>query len=420
MIARQLLAWLKKVSKEPQVIHILGLRQTGKTTLMDTFRTNYLGALYYPLYDLVTLSRYTSRPEQWVLEIEAALKNWDQRKGALHVFVDEIQKIPAFFQGIQGLYEKHKGEVKFWIWGSSARPIKRQRAETLAGRGFSKVLWPLTQVELLGKTTALTNLFNPKKLEQILNYQEPREYSASLAKWFQQTMLPEPVLQNDLSLAQQLLQSYQATYLENEIRRENIVDDIGLFGQFLTLAASENGFIVNHAAKAKALGISPHTVKAYYGILEDTFVCQALPAYSKSLRVQISKSPKIYFTDTGLARFVSGERGLPDEMTRAFGQLIEGFVINELFKQIEYNDLPWKLSYLRTKAGMEVDLIVSQGATKIAAEIKATRKISPQDYQPLINLMQMDPQIKYGIVFSRQPVPFRLAPNIYNFPIWNL
>jgi predicted AAA+ superfamily ATPase len=420
MIARQLLNWLKKVAGEPQIIHIMGLRQTGKTTLMDAFRKNYPRALHYPLYDLVTLNRYSNHPEQWVLEIEAAAKNWDRSKGYLHIFVDEIQKIPALFQGIQGLHEKYKGIIKFWIWGSSARPIKRQRAETLAGRGFSKVLWPLSQSEILGKATAIPYLFDLKKLEQALIPWEPRDYFLSLAKWMQQTLLPEPVLQRDLSLSQQLLQSYQATYLENEIRRENLVQDVGLFEQFLALAASENTYIANYAVKAKALGISPHTVKAYYGILEDTFVCQSLPAYSKSLRIQISKSPKIYFTDTGLARFISGERGLPDENSAVFGSLIEGFVINEIVKQMEYNDLPWKLSHLRTKSGLEVDLIISFGSIKIAVEIKSSKKLSSADYQPLLKLMQMDPQIKYGIIFSRQAVPFQLAPGIYNFPIWNL
>ncbi|MBI5399543.1 ATP-binding protein [Candidatus Saganbacteria bacterium] len=419
MIARQLKYWLDEVAKYPQIIHILGLRQTGKTTLMDAFRQNYPGALNYQFYDLVTLRRYESRPEQWVLDVEAefAKRGLDE---ILHVFVDEIQKIPALFQGLQGLYEKHKGRIKFWIWGSSARPIKRQRAETLAGRSFSKVLWPLSQSEILGANSIVPVLFDPDKLEKSLNFQEPRDYATSLSSWLQKTMLPEPNLQSDITLSQELLQSYQATYLENEIRRENLVQDIGLFDRFLALAASENTFIASYAAKAKVLGVSPHTIKTYYGILEDTFVCQSLPPYSKSLRVQISKSPKIYFSDAGLARFVAGERGLPDNNTAAFGILLEGFVINEIFKQIEYHSLPWKLSYLRTKAGMEIDLIISRGKEKIAAEIKATRKITPEDYQSILSLMQMDPDVKYGIVFSRQSAPFKIAPNIYNFPIWNL
>ena len=420
MVARQLYSWLESVSEQPQIVQIFGLRQTGKTTLMDEFRKKYPSALYWPLFDLVILRQYEDHPEKWVLEVEAALKKRTEEGSFLHIFVDEVQKIPAFFQAIQGLYDKHKGKLKFWIWGSSARAIKRHRAETLAGRSFSKVLWPLSQSELLVKKSALPYLFDPKSLETTLQFSEPRDYSFSLLKWLQQTLLPEPCLQNETPVAHQILQSYQATYLENEIRRENLVQVIGLFEQFLSLAASENTFIANHAAKAKVLGISPHTVKTYYNILEDTFVCRSIRAYSKSLRVQISKSPKIYFADAGLARFIAGERGLPVESSSQFGVLFEGFVVNEIIKQIEYQNLPWKLSYLRTKTGMEIDLIITNGTQKIALEIKSSKNISPDDYQPINNLMEMDPEIKHGIVISRQSAPFQLAKNIYSFPVWNL
>ncbi len=421
MIKRQLEEWLLKNEHFPQIISLFGLRQTGKTTLMDKFRKeHYPEALHYPLYDLVVLRRYESQPQEWVLEIEAMLKKFENEEKVLHVFIDEIQKIPAFFQALQGLYEKYKGKIKFWTWGSSARPLKRQRAETLAGRSFAKILWPFSQAELLQTESVVPLLFDPMALEKKMNFQIPRNYLNLFGKWIQQTMLPEPCLQEDLQLAQKILQSYKATYLENEIRRENLVQDIGAFDQFLSLAASENTGIVNYASKAKALGMSPHTIRAYYGILEDTFVCRSLPAYSKSLRVAISKSPKIYFSDTGLARFVSGELGLPVEGTAGFGFLLEGVAINEVFKQIEYYELPWKTSYLRTRSGMEVDLILSQGAQKIAVEIKASRKISKEDYQALLTLMEMDPEIKHGIVFSLQAAPFKLAKNIYNIPIWNL
>jgi predicted AAA+ superfamily ATPase len=69
---------------------------------------------------------------------------------------------------------------------------------------------------------------------------------------------------------------------------------------------------------------------------------------------------------------------------------------------------------------MEIDLIITSGSVKIAVEIKASQKLHPSDYQAILNLMKMDPEIKYGLVFSRQSAPFQLAENIYNFPLWNL
>lgn len=420
MIERELQSWLSRVSHYPQVIHVQGLRQSGKTTLLGAFRKQFPHAMHYPLFDVVTLRQYDTHPEHWALEIEEALKSMEGGR-VLHVFVDEIQKIPLFFQAIQGLYDQNKGKVKFWIWGSSARALKREKAETLAGRILTKILWPLTQGEILGSESRIPNLFSPELLRKYMQTQSPRAYINNFSDFFLKSMLPEPALLDDMTHIQEILKSYQATYMENEIRRENLVADIGVFERFLALAASEDTGIVNFSSKAKVLGTSPNTIIAYYNILEDTFICNKILAYSKSLRVQLSKSPKIYFTDTGFARFISGERGLPTEDSQTFGRLMEGFVINEISKQVEYRGLPWELSYLRTQKGeMEVDLIITQGAKSVACEIKASAKLERSDYQPLIRLMEMDPSIQHGIVFSRQSAPFELEKNIYNFPIWNL
>lgn len=419
MIPRILENWLDRVADQPQIVQIYGLRQTGKTTLMENFKERYPHHLYYPLYDLVTLRIYESNPEKWVLEIEDYYKKNIEDK-TLHVFIDEIQKIPDLFQALQGLYQKYKGKIKFWIWGSSARPLKRQRAETLAGRSLSRTLWPLSYSEISRRESQIIHLFEPTSLEKNIEINKPRGFSQDLKKLFQSTLLPEPYLLKDQLLVEDLIAGYQASYIENEIRRENLVQDIGVFERFLNLAASENTEIVNYSAQAKVLGIDSKTIKNYYGILEDTFVIRSLPAYSKSLRVQTSKSPKIYFTDTGLARFISGERGFPSENTRSYGKLIEGFVINEIMKQIEYHALPWKLSYLRTKHNLEVDLIITQGKESIAVEIKNTSKINSSDYKSLLQMMELDPSIKYGVIISNQSAPFRVHKKIYNFPLWNI
>jgi predicted AAA+ superfamily ATPase len=421
MISRQLESWLHANAKRSQVIHVMGLRQTGKTTLMDLVRRNFKDSLHYPLHDLVTLRRYESQPETWVLELEGEL---EARRGTgklpLHVFVDEVQKIPSFFQAIQGLYDKHKGVLKFWIWGSSAVPQKKRRAETLAGRVLIKTLWPLSQAELLGRESVVPLLTDPRQLRKAVTTREPRGYRAVLGKWLTHSLLPEPNQILSLSQAQDLLLSFQATYLENEIRRENLVKDIGIFEQIVSLAAGESGSIANFLKLGRTVGTSSHTVKSFFEILKDTFVCRILPAYSRSLRVQISKSPKHYFTDIGLARFVAGERSMLEKASVNFGRHLEGFVINELFKQVEYGSLPWKLNYLRTKTGVEANLIISSEDVKFAVEIKAASRIDGSDLRGMRKIMELDPSVAFGILVSMQPAPFDLGDKLYNVPIWCL
>lgn len=419
MIKRQLLSWLLSQVGYRQATQVVGLRQTGKTTLMEEVRRRLPGALYYPLQDLVTLRKYEAEPERWVLELEQHLQKWNGQ-GPLHIFVDEIQKIPAFFQAIQGLYDAHKSRLKFWIWGSSARPTKRRRAETLTGRILSKRLWPFSQAELLDHETIVPLLDNPRALVDAIRSDAPRGYLHSLKRWLERSLLPEPCLVEDATYAASLLESYQATYLENEIRRENLVRDLGIFENFLRLSASENGTIPTYSSQGKVLGLSAQAVKGYYDILADTFVADPLNAYSKSLRVQIAKSPKIYFADAGLARFVGGTRGEVFEKTKPFGDLFEGFVINEIRKQCEYQSLPWRLSFLRTKTHQEVDLILQTPRTTVAVEIKSASRLSSFDLRGLHMAMDLDRNIRHGIVVSLQPAPVKLAPNIWNVPAWML
>ena len=420
MIKRHLEAWLQKQIGDPHIIQIQGLRQTGKTTLMEYFRGSFPHSLNYPIQNLNVFQRYHAEPERWVLEIEQELAKWKKTgKTPLHIFVDEIQKIPLLYQGIQGLYDAHKGDLKFWIWGSSARPIKRQKAETLAGRVFTKILWPFSQSEISGKESIVPYLVSPEKL---MDYSRSESFDdpARLMKALTQSLLPEPYLEEEREKAELILESYQNTYLENEIRRENLVANMGIFEKFLTLAASEDTQIANYTAKAKVLGVAPLTVQNYYNMLEDTFVCLRLPAYSGSFRVQVSKSPKIYFTDPALARFVSGARGQLHPHTTPFGQAFEGFVLVEIMKQVEYRNLPWRLFYFRTKTGVEVDVVIQTPDETIACEIKATKKVDAGDYRDVQKLMRIDSKIRRGIVFSQDPRSGEIAPGIYNVPVWNL
>ena len=417
MINRQLHKWLESQRTKPQVSQIYGLRQTGKTTLMLEFSKELQNLHLYSLQDLVTLREYESAPENWVLEIENIVhSNQNIRQ---NILIDEIQKIPALFQGIQGLYDQYKGKLKFWIWGSSARAVKRKNAETLAGRILGKTLWPLSQVEVLSSESIIPKLETIDTVTGVKS--RPRGYMQKFTESLvRKSMLPEPFLQKDTQSADELLQGYQVTYLENEIRRENMVSDIGVFEQFLRVAASYDGGIVNYSNIGSTLGVSYQTVKNYYNILSDTFVIKPLRAYSSSIKVQQAKSPKIYFTDTGLARFVSGKRHSPVFGTPEFGAVFEGFVINEFRKQVEYHGLPWNLTYLRTKNGREIDLVVQTPNVVFGIEIKGKITISSKDTTNLDYVLNQDNRIRFGIIISLMPGCRQIKPNIYTLPVWCL
>lgn len=419
MVKRALIQWLCKVEERPQIVHLYGMRQTGKTTLMNEFRKRHPGHLHYPLQDYIIFNRYRSHVERWIYEIKEAVSHKETNK-KLHVFVDEVQKIPELFMALQGLYDTYKGRIKFWIWGSSARPLKKKRAETLAGRFISRTLYPLSQAEFFGHNSRIPLLmYYPESLSEI-DFQSPDNYTGFLNKCFLNSMLPEPLLLNNNEEVEDLLESYQASYLENEIRRENLVSDIGVYDRFIAIAASENTTVLNYSSPAKDLGVSSNTVKTWHDILKDTFITSHLNPYSSRFRVQLCRSPKVYFTDTGLARFIAGERGVPPVGTSAFGTLFESFVYNEILKQKQYQHCAFRLSFLRTKTGKEVDLLLTEGGRCCAIEIKCKQRITSQDYRGLQFLMNEDPSVSHGIVISLQGAPLQLEERIYNMPAWNL
>lgn len=408
-------AWLKGASAKPQIVHVTGMRQTGKTTLLRRFLAGVRPTVSFDLQDLVTLRRYEDAPEDWAMEIETSAKS---APGGLNVFVDEIQKIPALFQALQGLYDRYKGLTKFWICGSSAVALKRRKAETLAGRVLARILYPFSQTELLDRPSIVPRLFSTSWKRQVPP--EPRGYRQMLRGWLTRSLLPEACLLSKDSDAFELLENYAAIYVENEIRRENLVLDIGTFGKFLTLAGGYNGRIVNYSALSSALGVSGNTVKSYYALLEDTFVCRALPAFSGSYRVQVSKSPKIYLTDAGLARILAGHRHAIRPDTPEFGAALECFVVNELTKQIEYACLPWKLFYFRTGTGVEVDLVIEWAGKAVAVEIKSTARPSAKDASGIRRLMALDSRVKKGFVFNLSPGVREISRGIYSIPIWSI
>ncbi len=178
------------------------------------------------------------------------------------------------------------------------------------------------------------------------------------------------------------------TYLKEEIWNEHLVEDLEPFRLFLEVSAQTNGTIVNYHKIARDVNINEKTVKRYFEILEETLVGFYLNAYSRSIRKRQSVSPKFYLFDTGvtraLARFL-GQKLVPK--SAPYGNAFEHFVISEAFRLNDYNRRDYRLSYFRTKDGVEIDLVIERPGLPLALiEIKSTTTPSYEDASHLHNL----------------------------------
>ena len=321
---------------------LFGPRQVGKSTLLrNTFSSK--NTFFYNLLDSDTYFLLLGRPALLNEQLNALEKKYT------HIVIDEIQRIPELLNEVHLNIEEKRNRI-FILSGSSARKLKRQGANMLGGRAFTYNLYPLTHKEL-GKNFNLNRTLELGTLPAVYLDTE----------------------KND-AYAKESLKSYVKTYLEEEIKAEALVRNLQYFIQFLDLAASENGRIINFSNIAGDIHCDYKTVQEFYRVLEDTLIGFTLNAYAKSTRRQLSKHPKFYFFDTGVQRAITktiDSKLVPK--TRDFGKYFEHFIIAEMIRIASYSRSEFKFNYYRTKSGAEVDLIIEKPNNKcFALEIKAS------------------------------------------------
>lgn len=329
---------------QPPVRHsffLFGPRQTGKSTLLKLFFDPAV-TLSYDLLRSEEYLRLTSQPQLFRDEVLARDKKFT------HVLVDEVQRIPALLNEIHYILENSKSAPYFVLSGSSARKLKRSRANLLAGRAWTFNLYPLTHSELGAKF--------------------------SLDKALRIGTLPSVYLSQSGTEAAKTLKAYVQTYLKEEIQAEALVRNLGGFLRFLALAADENGNIINFSNIARETGTSYHTVKEYFQILEDTLIGFFLLPYSRALRKRLIKHPKFYFFDTGIVRAIAGKLSVGViPKTYEYGRIFEHFIITEIIRLADYKGKDYKFSFYQSSNNAEVDLIIETPRGEVhAIEIKSS------------------------------------------------
>jgi uncharacterized protein len=333
---------------------LFGARGTGKSTLLQQ-RFRDAQTLWIDLLAEADEDKYGRHPD----ELTHALAQDTYRR----VVIDEVQKAPKLLDIVHREMERHK-EIQFILTGSSARKLKRGLANLLAGRAFTYALFPLTTAEL-GEQFQLSETLECGTLPKLYEY----------------------VNRDD---KHEFLRAYVKNYLREEIQIEQLVRNLHPFRDFLEVAAQCNGMIINHAKIARDIGVDDKTVRNYFSILEDTLIGFYLPAFHRSIRKQQREAPKFYFFDPGVVRALHGTLRvelLPQ--TYAFGRAFEHWVILEAYRKNEYQRLDYRLSYLQTKNGVEVDLVVRRpGASDLLIDVKSATRVTQEHSSSLARFVR--------------------------------
>lgn len=332
---------------------LFGPRGVGKSTLLRHMFHEH-NSVTFNLLKIDVQKRFKQNPDE-LSEIVKALPEYIQ-----HIIIDEIQKAPILLDVIHDLIESTNKH--FIMTGSSARKLKGGGANLLAGRAFMNSLHPFSYFEV--------------------------EDRFDLLEALQWGLLPKIFEYPDDELKERYLQTYAHTYLKEEVWEEHFVKDLEPFHRFLEVAAQMNGKIINYSNIAVDVDVDDKTVKSYYAILEDTLLGFFLEGFDHSFRKRLSTKPKFYFFDMGITRALSRMLSVPlMSRTAAYGDAFEHFILLECIKLRDAKHLEYKFSYLQTKDGVEVDLIVERpGQLPLFIEIKSATQITHESISSFIRL----------------------------------
>lgn len=337
MITRDISEELVRSAVEYPVVTILGPRQSGKTTLA---RMTFPDIPYYSLEDPDVRIAAEADPRGFLGQMEGG--------GIL----DEVQRFPALLSYVQGMVDTAKQRSRFILTGSHQPQLHEAISQSLAGRTAMLTLWPFSLHEL-GRYKSAQNPFG-----LIVRGCFPRLHEEDL----------DP---------RRFFNGYLQTYVERDVCALIQLRDLSQFQRFLTLLAGRVGQIVNLASLSNDVGVSTTTIRSWLSVLKASYVVFELPPFFENIRKRVIKSPKIFFTDVGLATFLLGihteQQASRDPLC---GSLYENLIIADIVKGALNKGIRPEIYFFRDSHGNEVDLLIREKGVMTPVEIKSAGTFS--------------------------------------------
>jgi uncharacterized protein len=346
-IKRNLEPILLKYASKFSVVAVVGPRQAGKTTLA---REAFPQHKYFSLEDPDTLEAIRSDP-RYFLE-----KDYETSG----VILDEFQNEPSLLSYMQGIVDSKRRPGYFILTGSHNFLMNQAITQSLAGRVALLTLLPFSLKELKDNSLLTNNLDTA-----LVNGCYPDIFSRQI----------DPT---------DFYPQYTKTYVERDIRQLINVVNLSSFQRFMRFCAGRIGQLINLSSLADDCNISVQTVNAWLSILEASYIIFLLQPHFKNFSKRLTKSPKLYFYDTGLACWllkIASSEQMSNHYLR--GNLVESMVISELYKQFYHQGKEPSIYFWRDSHGHEVDCLLDYGTKLTPIEIKSGKTINQRFFDGL-------------------------------------
>lgn len=315
-------------------VAILGPRQVGKTTFVKTLVVQLnKPSVYLDLEYFADRAKLQNAPDLYFQEHQNEI-----------VILDEIQRMPELFPLLRSMIDQHRQPGRFILLGSASPDLLRQSSETLAGRIVYLKMHPL-------------------------HYREVSTAQITYQRHWLRGGFPDALLAPNDKAAELWFRGFVQTYVERDLPALGLPAAPDTTRNLLRMLTNVQGGLLTYSDLSDSLNISQPTVKTYIGFLESAFLIRRLEPYFANVSKRLVKSPKLFFTDTGLLHHLMGIQnfeGLQGNI--GLGRSWEGYVIQQIIANLRPDVEPY---FYRTKDKTELDLVLVQNTqVKMTLEIK--------------------------------------------------
>ncbi|MFA5144352.1 MAG: ATP-binding protein [Candidatus Omnitrophota bacterium] len=367
-------------TKEFPVIVLTGPRQTGKSTMLKAI---------FPKYNYVSLDD-PRKADAAIGDPALFLENY-----LSPLIIDEIQYAPDLLRYIKLRVDGRKSRNGMYILtGSQIFPLMSGVSESLAGRA--------ALFELLGFS-----------LDELPSQKHDMGYNGCFNILYRGFY---PAIWTKKADVDTFYSSYLSTYLERDVRQVRSVHDLKVFQKFLELLAARSGSILNLSEVSKECGVSHTTAQGWLSILETSRIVYLLRPYHRNITKRVIKSPKLYFTDTGLLAYLLR---YPNSATLGAGPIaghvFENMMIIDVLKYKFNHNKKFEMYFMKDSNANEVDLLIDYGNKVQMIEFKTTKTIK-KDHMKSMLLVQksMKTQEMYIVSFFDEEI--KLGAGIKSLP----
>lgn len=397
---RDILSAVIEALGEMPVVVLTGMRQTGKTTFLQT-QPEFHGRRYVTFDDFAQLEAAKRDPEGFV-DTEELLT------------IDEVQRCPEILIAIKRAVDRKRVAGKYLLSGSANLSMLKNVSESLAGRAVYFVMHPLSRRELAGLT---------KQKPFIRQFFEARQLFGTEAL---SRIVTEAVMMGGMpsvcigEVKNRFLwfKGYEQTYLERDLREFGMVENIISFRTLLHLSALRTGQLLNISQLGRDAKLTAATAGRYLSLLEASFIGYRLNPYLGNQGSRLIKSSKLYLSDSGLAGYLSGLDkldALSDEPQG--GALFETYVAQNISSIIDSGWHEARLFFWTLQGRHEVDFIIEAGRACLAVEVKSGGRWSDRDLSGLKAFLDITPHCTAAVLAYNGVEAVKLGEKLWAIPL---